>query len=684
MQPDAFIGRQIADFVVEEKIGRGGMSTVYRAHQQSVHRSVALKVIALGANASEHEEFRHRFAREAELAASLEHLHIVPLYAYGILDDELAYLVMRLLRGGTLTQRIGGRPLPLEQAALIARQIGGGLDYAHQRGVIHRDLKPGNILFDDQNNAYLSDFGLAKLVEGAALTQSNAVVGTPQFMAPEQLRGEPADFRSDIYSFGILLYTMLSGVPPFSSPDGNIISIIYQHLEKSPRPLHEINPQVPPALESVVMTALAKHPDARFQTVGSLTLALQTALERNIAVTFDDNQPSTQQRIPNVNRDTSSVVPHRVEAGGLGGDIGSTQVNPRPFWRQPIGWVMLVTLLLLAGALLYAFSGRGTRLRYGAVLEGQSTAADTLRPTETEIALARAQVGGTGFIAYVTCNTSSEYHATQTREIGDMLRGYGLEYRAYDPDSDKARQIPLIERARLDGAVGLIICPLDPDLLSDVLTAVDNADMPLVLMNGDMENHGGVLIAGDEFAMGFAAGAAAGDILTQERGGQGRAIILDYPDLPQIIRRADGIEAGLLERAPDAVIVGRYLGATRENASRSVEALIAQEIAFDTIVSINDAGAFGAIDALVANNFAPDSVLISSVDAESLARAYIADGYFMRASVQVVRELYSRAASSAMIKLLAGVTLPERVLVSPGEVITRETLQARNDRATED
>ena len=239
-------------------------------------------------------------------------------------------------------------------------------------------------------------------------------------------------------------------------------------------------------------------------------------------------------------------------------------------------------------------------------------------------------------------------------------------------------------RARLDGAVGLIICPLDPDLLSDVLTAVDNADMPLVLMNGDMENHGGVLIAGDEFAMGFAAGAAAGDILTQERGGQGRAIILDYPDLPQIIRRADGIEAGLLERAPDAVIVGRYLGATRENASRSVEALIAQEIAFDTIVSINDAGAFGAIDALVANNFAPDSVLISSVDAESLARAYIADGYFMRASVQVVRELYSRAASSAMIKLLAGVTLPERVLVSPGEVITRETLQARNDRATED
>jgi ABC-type sugar transport system substrate-binding protein len=674
MQAETLIGRRIDDFVVEERIGRGGMSVVFRAQQQSVNRPVALKVIQLLSVSAEADEFSRRFAREAELAASLEHLHIVPLYAYGIFRSELAYLAMRLLRGGTLTQRMGGHPLVLEQALLIARQIGSGLAYAHEQGIIHRDLKPGNILFDDHNNAYLSDFGLAKVVEGSVLTQSNAVVGTPQFMSPEQLRGDAADFRSDIYSFGVLLYTMLSGAPPFTSPDGNVVSIIYQHLEKTPRPLHELNDKVTPALESVIMTALAKQPQSRFENISALMLALQSAVERSLPSSVDEDAPSTQQRLLNsvTPIDTSSQVPlpHSLPPKDV-----STVSKPRPLWRQPAGWAALLRLVLLVGALWFIAREVGVaRVPLATVVAGEISPAGEHIPTADEIARANLVAGQSGFVAYVTCNTSSEYHATQTREIGDMLREYGIAYRAYDPDTDRALQIPMIERARLDGAVGLIICPLDPDLLNSVLGAVDAANVPLVLMNGEMESHGGILIAGDEFAMGSAAGLAAGEILVEERDGQGRAIILDYPDLPQIIRRADGIEAGLLEAAPEVEIVGRYLGATRENGRRSVETLIDEGVEFDVIVSINDAGVFGAIDALVAAGYDPDSVIISSIDAESLAREYIAEGYFMRASVEVGRALYSRAAADAMVKLLAGATLPEKLLVSPGDVITRDMM----------
>ncbi len=672
MQPESLVGRQIDDFIIEERIGRGGMSLVYRAQQQSVNRPVALKVITLATVGSEQDEFARRFAREAELAASLEHLHIVPLYAYGIHNEELAYLAMRLLRGGTLTQRMGGQPLPLEQTLTIARQIGSGLSYAHEQGIIHRDLKPGNILFDDHNNAYLADFGLAKVVEGSALTQSNAIVGTPQFMSPEQLRGDAIDFRSDIYSFGVLLYTMLSGSPPFTSTDGNVVSIIYQHLEKTPRPLHEINEKVSPALEGVVMTALAKQPDGRFENVGAFMLALQSALERVLPGFSADDAPSTQQRLLTALQADDAESGDSILAQPLPHER-STITTPRPLWRRPVGWVAAVSVLILLALVWVAFSGRGVPLRRATVLMGESGSAEVYQPSPDEIRLAQGAMGSDGFVAYVTCNTSSEYHATQTREIGDMLRAYGLEYRAYDPDSDKARQIPLIERARLDGAVGMIICPLDPDLLDDALMAIDSADVPLVLMNGDMESYGGVLIAGDEFAMGYAAGEAAGEILVRDREGQGRAIILDFPDLPQIIRRADGLEAGLREAAPDAEVVGRYLGATRDNGRRSVEALLEQGVQFDTIISINDAGAFGAIDALIADGIAPEDVIITSIDAESLARDYIADDYFIRASVDVGRALYSQAASDTIVKLLAGATLPERFLVSPGDVITRES-----------
>ena len=243
-----WVGRRVDDFVIEDRIGRGGMATVFRAHQVSVNRYVALKIIDLSPNQEERDEFRQRFAQEVAVVALLEHIHILPIYAYGIVENEFAYLAMRLLRGGSLADLLRKGPLPLTRAADIFTQIGRGLQYAHSKDVIHRDLKPSNILLDDAGNAYLSDFGLAKMIGSTLnLTKSGNLVGTPAYVAPEQVRGEAADVRSDIYSLGILLYHMLVGRPPFELADSGIAALLYKHVEEPPPPPHLLNPAVTPA-----------------------------------------------------------------------------------------------------------------------------------------------------------------------------------------------------------------------------------------------------------------------------------------------------------------------------------------------------------------------------------------------------------------------------------------------------
>jgi ABC-type sugar transport system substrate-binding protein len=308
-------------------------------------------------------------------------------------------------------------------------------------------------------------------------------------------------------------------------------------------------------------------------------------------------------------------------------------------------------------------------------LVGEKALASMIAPSPEQIRAAKRVLGTEGFIAYITCNQSSEYHAAQAREVTEFARRYGLNIRVYDSDSDEYKQLTLIESARAEGASAILLCPLSATLLHDTLTAIDAANIPLVIFNATMPSYGGVLIAGDEYAMGYAAGEWAGQLIQQELGGQARVIILDYPELPSIIERANGIEDGVLALAPDAIIVGRYLGALRENGQQSVAQLLADGVEFNVIVSINDAGAFGAITALEAAGIPPDQVLISSVDAEALAREYIEQGYYLRGSVNVGRTLFSQTAVDVLVDLLSGATLPERILVPPGEVVTQESLQ---------
>jgi serine/threonine protein kinase/DNA-binding LacI/PurR family transcriptional regulator len=651
MQIDDLIGKNIDHFIVQERIGRGGMATVYSARQPSVNRSVALKIITLNPSMSEDNEFRLRFEQEANLIASLEHIHILPIFDYGIINNEVAYLAMRLLRGGSLADLLRSGPLTLDRTCDIFTQVSRGLAYAHSKGVVHRDLKPSNILMDDAGNAYLTDFGLAKLMENSLeLTKTGNIVGTPIYMSPEQLRGENVDHRSDIYSMGVILYHMLVGHPPFESSDSNMVSVIYQHLEKIPTPPSAINPNVPPAVELVVLTALQKNPGNRYATADEMADELNAALGRKLTSTA--SYPAV---------DSSTV---------------STPTITIPQEMKPIRQRRLIyalPLVLIVAALLFAIIVSTTPpRRQPTVLDGEVGTADDAVPSSEEIDRARAYLGANGFIAYLACNQTSEYHATQAREMGDLARQYGLAYQVYDSDTDAYRQITLLERARTDGASVLIICPLDAQLLDPSLVSAQNAGIPMVFMHSDIPSYGGVLLAGDDYLMGMEAGRAGGAMVRDALGGQADVIVLDYPDLPAIVLRANGLIDGLLEIAPDANVIGRYLGGTRENGYASVQSLIEGGVDFNLILSINDAGSYGAVTALEEAGIPPASVYISSVDAEVLARQYIDQDYYIRASVDVGRELFSQTAINASVKLLAGSTLPETFLVPPGGAVTKD------------
>jgi ABC-type sugar transport system substrate-binding protein/tRNA A-37 threonylcarbamoyl transferase component Bud32 len=650
---DSLIDRQIGDFIIRERIGQGGMATVYRAFQPSVNRDIALKIIQIKEDDQSQTHFRERFTQEAEMIAGLEHIHILPVYDYGVSGD-LAYLAMRLLRGGTLREMMQNRPPSLDQSADLFRQFASGLAYAHSKGVIHRDLKPSNIMLDDAGNAFLTDFGLAKLAgESLELTHSGAIVGTPAYMSPEQLRGDPLDFRADIYSLGVILYQMLAGRPPFGGPTSDLVSTIYQHLEKAPPPLRELNPNIPPQVEAVVLRALEKDPADRYDNAEQMADDLLVALGRKLSSSGDHAimMPST-----------SSV--HRLSRrwAWVGGAIG-----------------IVVAIIITVGVLLAAIGSNGNAAsdnKIPTVIAGEERLAEEAAPTELEIRRAVRALGSSGFIAYITCTMDTEYHATLAREMSDFAAQDSLRFRIYDSDTNAYREITQIEKARADGTTGLIICPLDPDLLSEALTSAQNAGIHMVIMHSGIPSYGGVLLAGDDYRMGLKAGRYAGQIIADEMDGQADVVILDYPDLPILVTRANGLEDGVLEFAPGAHFVGRYRGGTPELGEQSVSKLIADGVHFDVIVSINDAGAFGAITAMEKAGFDPESVIITSVDAEALAREYIKDGYFMRGSVQVDRREFARTAINAMVKLLAGSTVPETYLVPPGDMVTRETLAA--------
>jgi serine/threonine-protein kinase len=253
--------RPFGEFLLLEEVGRGGMGVVYRARQSSLHRTVALKVIQRGD--------RDRFQFEAEAAAKLEHPHIVPVYGVGEYDGQ-PYLCMKYVEGTTLARLVADHPLPPREAARYVAQVARAVHHAHENGILHRDLKPSNILLDRQGRPYVTDFGLAKQVGGPHLTASNAIVGTPSYMPPEQASGQRGQLSpaSDVYSLGAILYELLTGRPPFraATPVDTLLLV----LDQEPVPPRQLNPRVDRALELICLKCLQKHADLRYPSAAAL------------------------------------------------------------------------------------------------------------------------------------------------------------------------------------------------------------------------------------------------------------------------------------------------------------------------------------------------------------------------------------------------------------------------------
>ena len=266
---DDLSGHIIKGYELHERIGAGGFGAVYRATQSTVGREVAVKIILPGF--ANQPEFIRRFETEAQIVARLEHLHIVPLYDYWR-DPDGAYLVMRWLRGGSLRDTLAKNgAYDLDSAAQLLDQIAAGLAVAHRHSVIHRDLKPGNILLDEDGNAYVADFGIAKdlTITQANPTQTDAIVGSPEYLAPEQARSEPVTPQTDVYSLGIVLYELLTGEHPF--PNLSAVEKLFKHLNDPLPPINNLPPDARDAVNVVIQKATTKNPQQRY--VDALTLA---------------------------------------------------------------------------------------------------------------------------------------------------------------------------------------------------------------------------------------------------------------------------------------------------------------------------------------------------------------------------------------------------------------------------
>jgi serine/threonine protein kinase len=268
--------QRLGRYRIVAEIGRGAMGVVYRGEDSMLERAVAVKTVLMSFAAEDHEGYLARFRQEARAMGALNHPAIISVYDYGN-EGDIAYMAMELLEGRELRDVLSQSRLPLARALDIAALVAEGLAFAHARGVVHRDIKPGNIMVLDDGRAKIMDFGIARVRASDVKTQTGMMMGSPKYMSPEQILGEPADHRSDIFSLGVVLHEMLAGAPPFAGDD--IPQLMYQVCNGRSGPPSRLNPEVPEVLDLVVAKALEKKPEDRYQDAGELAADLRRCAE---------------------------------------------------------------------------------------------------------------------------------------------------------------------------------------------------------------------------------------------------------------------------------------------------------------------------------------------------------------------------------------------------------------------
>jgi serine/threonine protein kinase/tetratricopeptide (TPR) repeat protein len=392
------IGREIGGYRIVEQIGMGGMATVFKAYDAKTERYVALKI--LPQQYAKDPTFVTRFENEARAIARLEHLHILPVFAFGE-DDGVTYMAMRYLDTGTLSDRIRQGPMPLSEAARILRQLGEALDYAHANGILHRDIKPSNALLDKAGNAYLTDFGIAKMVGGSAsaldLTGSG-MIGTPFYMSPEQCRGEkdltPA---SDLYSLGVVLYEMITGHVPYRAETP--LAVVQMHVMDPLPPPQKVRPDLNDACAAVIAKALSKNPSDRYPTGKALADAFDHALssgETAVGIHTPPETPTIVGDMPTSTVRPTATVPSAAQPAGTVASAGAGvppatgTVTIIKEGRSPVPYLVggIVAIFAIIAFVIVALppETRDSIFTRVGLVEPTPTATLTATPTETATA----------------------------------------------------------------------------------------------------------------------------------------------------------------------------------------------------------------------------------------------------------------------------------------------------------
>jgi serine/threonine-protein kinase len=350
-------GTPFGRYRLVELLGRGGMGEVWRAFDTAMNRVVALKV--LPANLADDAQYQARFRREAHAAASLDEPHIVPIHDFGEIDGRL-YVTMRLIDGKTINELVADGPVAPQRAVLIVEQIAAALGAAHRIGLVHRDVKPSNILVTEDDFAYLIDFGIARAAEATKLTSTGATIGTLAYMAPERFTTDRDDARADIYALTCVLHECLTGVQPF--PGESVERQISSHLTQPPPRPSTMQPGISPQMDQVIATGMAKSPDQRYQTTKDLALAARAALAAPSQVPPPPPPPPAFGAPPTPSWPTPAPYPvagpsapptqaathYQAPSGPPAWSPPMPNVQPSAWWKNAAVWILLALVTVIA------------------------------------------------------------------------------------------------------------------------------------------------------------------------------------------------------------------------------------------------------------------------------------------------------------------------------------------------
>jgi tRNA A-37 threonylcarbamoyl transferase component Bud32 len=346
---NSLAGKVLGRYYLLEQIGLGGMATVYKGLDLDTDQKVALKILA--PTMARTPQFKARFEREIKLLRTLKHPSIVPILSFGE-EDEHSYIVMPFYPNGTLQDRLSKGGIGPREGARLMNQISAALDFAHRQGIVHRDVKPSNILLDEEGNAMLSDFGFAQVQDASLSLTGSALIGTPAYMSPEQCKGDPVDARSDQYSLAVILHQMTTGKLPFDADTP--MGLVVKHVNVPLTPPRQISPNLPEGVEAVLVKAMAKDPAHRFSSVAEMNRVFQ----RSLAEAFDSQgrlrAPSTAPR--------PTPLPTQPPTQPLAGPVYLTPPqgpSPRPWYRRR-GLVLASLLVLFACPTAALAFGNGT------------------------------------------------------------------------------------------------------------------------------------------------------------------------------------------------------------------------------------------------------------------------------------------------------------------------------------